>query len=118
MSFVDLVLIALALLFALSGFRRGLLVSATSIVGFVVGAVVGGAVGEGVGRRPAAAWTAAIVLAAMAALVGLNFPQPGWASIGMVVAALLGGLLANHLVETRDVPRSEAGTPPEPVDES
>ncbi|TFV73421.1 MarP family serine protease [Blastococcus sp. CT_GayMR19] len=41
MSVVDLVLIALALLFALSGFRRGLLVSATSIVGFVVGAVLG-----------------------------------------------------------------------------
>jgi S1-C subfamily serine protease len=40
-SVVDLVLIALALVFALSGFRRGLLVSATSIVGFVVGAVVG-----------------------------------------------------------------------------
>jgi S1-C subfamily serine protease len=40
-SVVDLVLIALALLFALSGFRRGLLVSATSIVGFVVGAVLG-----------------------------------------------------------------------------
>jgi S1-C subfamily serine protease len=40
-SVVDLVLIALALLFALSGFRRGLLVSATSIVGFVIGAVLG-----------------------------------------------------------------------------
>jgi S1-C subfamily serine protease len=40
-SVVDLMLIALALLFALSGFRRGLLVSATSIVGFVVGAVLG-----------------------------------------------------------------------------
>src|SRR5215218_7134472 len=41
MSLVDLVLIALALLFALSGFRQGLLVSATSIVGFLGGAVLG-----------------------------------------------------------------------------
>ena len=41
MSVVDLVLIALALLFALSGFRQGLLVSATSIVGFLGGAVLG-----------------------------------------------------------------------------
>src|SRR5829696_1272123 len=41
MSVVDLVLIALALLFALSGFRQGLLVSATSIVGFLAGAVLG-----------------------------------------------------------------------------
>src|SRR3954470_12001074 len=41
MSIVDLVLIALALLFALSGFRQGLLVSATSIVGFLGGAGLG-----------------------------------------------------------------------------
>src|SRR3954453_1139148 len=41
MSFVDLVLIAFALVFALSGFRQGLLVSATSIVGFLGGAVLG-----------------------------------------------------------------------------
>ena len=41
MSLVDLVLIALALLFALSGFRQGLLVSATSFLGFFGGAVLG-----------------------------------------------------------------------------
>ncbi|MBB3676866.1 MarP family serine protease [Modestobacter versicolor] len=41
MSFVDLALIALALVFALSGFRQGLIVSATSFVGFFGGAVLG-----------------------------------------------------------------------------
>ncbi|WP_040337489.1 MarP family serine protease [Candidatus Blastococcus massiliensis] len=41
MSLVDVVLIGLALVFALSGFRQGLLVSATSIAGFLAGAVVG-----------------------------------------------------------------------------
>src|SRR3954453_17696221 len=41
MSFVDLALIALALVFALSGFRQGLIVSAASFVGFFGGAVVG-----------------------------------------------------------------------------
>jgi S1-C subfamily serine protease len=40
-SFVDLALIALALVFALSGFRQGLIVSAASFVGFFGGAVVG-----------------------------------------------------------------------------
>jgi S1-C subfamily serine protease len=40
-SFVDLALIALALVFALSGFRQGLIVSATSFVGFFGGAVLG-----------------------------------------------------------------------------
>jgi S1-C subfamily serine protease len=41
MSVVDLALIALALLFALSGFRQGLIVSAASFVGFFGGAVLG-----------------------------------------------------------------------------
>jgi S1-C subfamily serine protease len=40
-SFVDLALIALALVFALSGFRQGLIVSAASFVGFFGGAVLG-----------------------------------------------------------------------------
>ena len=39
MSLVDLALIVLALGFALSGFRQGLIVSATSFVGFFGGAV-------------------------------------------------------------------------------
>jgi S1-C subfamily serine protease len=50
-SVVDMVLIGLALLFALSGFRRGLLVSATSIAGFVVGAVLGAQLSEPVAER-------------------------------------------------------------------
>ena len=41
MSFVDIALIALALVFALSGFRQGLIVSAASFVGFFGGAVLG-----------------------------------------------------------------------------
>src|SRR3954462_2430446 len=41
MSLVDLALIALALVFALSGFRQGLIVSATSFIGFFGGAVLG-----------------------------------------------------------------------------
>ena len=41
MSVVDLALIALALLFALSGFRQGVIVSVASFVGFFGGAVLG-----------------------------------------------------------------------------
>ena len=41
MSLVDLVLIVVALAFAFSGFRQGLLVSATSILGFFAGALTG-----------------------------------------------------------------------------
>jgi S1-C subfamily serine protease len=41
MSLVDVFLIVLAMIFALSGFRQGLLVSATSFFGFLGGAVLG-----------------------------------------------------------------------------
>src|SRR4051794_41935416 len=41
MSIVDLILILLALLFAFSGFRQGLIVSAASFLGFFGGAVLG-----------------------------------------------------------------------------
>ncbi|MGY2127093.1 MarP family serine protease [Blastococcus sp. SYSU DS0617] len=48
---MDVVLIVLALAFALSGFRQGLLVSATSIAGFLGGAVLGAQLSEPVAER-------------------------------------------------------------------
>jgi S1-C subfamily serine protease len=73
-SVVDMVLIALALLFALSGFRRGLLVSATSIFGFVAGAVVGaqlaGPVAERVDGSSVTRVFAALVVVLAGALLG------------------------------------------------
>ena len=74
MSFVDLVLIALALLFALSGFRQGLLVSATSIVGFLGGAVLGaqlsGAVADRIDGGSVTRVFAALVVVLAGALLG------------------------------------------------
>jgi S1-C subfamily serine protease len=73
-SLVDLVLIALALLFALSGFRRGLLVSATSIAGFVIGAVVGaqlsGPVADRIDGSSVTRVFAALVVVLAGALLG------------------------------------------------
>jgi S1-C subfamily serine protease len=73
-SFVDLVLIALALLFALSGFRQGLLVSATSIVGFLGGAVLGaqlsGPVADRVNGSTVTRVFAALVVVLAGALLG------------------------------------------------
>ena len=71
------------------------------MAGFLLGALAGGSVGKLISRGSAAAWAPAIVLAAMAALLGLNFPLPSWAAVGMVAAALIGGLLASHLVSAR-----------------
>src|SRR5688572_2222920 len=74
MSVVDLVLIALALLFALSGFRQGLLVSATSILGFLGGAVIGaqlsGPVAERIDGSSVTRVFAALVVVLAAALLG------------------------------------------------
>ncbi|HET6393646.1 MAG TPA: MarP family serine protease [Blastococcus sp.] len=74
MSLVDVVLIVLALVFALSGFRQGLLVSATSILGFLGGAVLGaqlsGPVAERIDGSSVTRVFAALVVVLAGALLG------------------------------------------------
>src|SRR3712207_4015100 len=74
MSLVDLLLIVLALVFALSGLRQGLLVSATSIFGFLGGAVLGaqlsGPVAERIEGSSVTRVFAALVVVLAAALLG------------------------------------------------
>src|SRR5215211_6072067 len=73
-SLVDLVLIAFALVFALSGFRQGLLVSATSILGFLGGAVLGaqlsGPVADRIDGSSVTRVFAALVVVLAGALLG------------------------------------------------
>jgi S1-C subfamily serine protease len=73
-SFVDLVLIVLALTFALSGFRQGLLVSATSFSGFLAGAVLGaqlsGPVADRIDGSSVTRVFAALVVVLAGALLG------------------------------------------------
>jgi S1-C subfamily serine protease len=78
MSLVDVVLIALALLFALSGFRQGLLVSATSFLGFFGGAVLGAQLSGPVADR----------------IDGSNVTRVFAALVVVLAAALLGQILA------------------------
>ncbi|SFP16479.1 Colicin V production protein [Geodermatophilus dictyosporus] len=74
MSLVDLVLVALALVFAFSGFRQGLLVSATSFLGFLGGAVLGaqlsGPVADRLDGSPVTRVFAALVVVLAGALLG------------------------------------------------
>src|SRR3982751_6442754 len=74
MSFVDLVLIAFALAFALSGFRQGLLGSAPSILGFLGGAALGaqlsGPVADRIDGSIVTRVFAALVVVLAAALLG------------------------------------------------
>src|SRR3954471_536759 len=74
MSLVDLALIALALVFALSGFRQGLIVSATSFVGFFGGAILGaqlsGPVADDIADSSATRVFVALVVVLAGALLG------------------------------------------------
>jgi S1-C subfamily serine protease len=73
-SVVDLILIALALLFAFSGFRQGLIVSAASFLGFFGGAVIGaqlsGPVADRISGSSVTRVFAALVVVLAGALLG------------------------------------------------
>jgi S1-C subfamily serine protease len=79
---VDVVLIVLALAFALSGFRQGLLVSATSIVGFLGGAVLGAQLSEPVAARIEGSSVTRVFAALVVVLAG--------ALLGQVLAGAIG----------------------------
>jgi S1-C subfamily serine protease len=73
-SIVDLILILLALVFAFSGFRQGVIVSATSFLGFFGGAVLGaqlsGPVADRITDSSVTRVFAALVVVLVGALVG------------------------------------------------
>lgn len=89
MSLVDLVLIGLALVFALSGFRQGLLVSATSFIGFLGGAVIGAQLAEPVADRIDGASTTRVFAALVVVLAG--------ALLGQFVAGAVGRALRRRV---------------------
>src|SRR3954464_6546840 len=82
MSLVDLLLIGLALLFALSGFRQGLLVSATSFLGFFGGAVLGAQLSGTVADRIDGSSVTRVFVALVVVLAG--------ALLGQVLAGAVG----------------------------
>ena len=82
MSVVDLLLIVLALGFALSGFRRGLLVSATSILGFLGGAVLGAQLSGPVADRIDGSSLTRVFAALVVVLAG--------ALLGQIIAGAVG----------------------------
>jgi S1-C subfamily serine protease len=82
MSLVDLTLIVLALVFALSGFRQGLIISATSFVGFFGGAVVGAQLSGPIADDLANSSVTRVFVALVVVLAG--------ALIGQLLAGLIG----------------------------
>ncbi|MCZ2829961.1 MarP family serine protease [Modestobacter sp. VKM Ac-2986] len=75
MSLVDLVLIVLALVFALSGFRQGVIVSAASFVGFFGGAVVGAQLSGPVSEELATSSVTRVFVALVVVLAGALLGQ-------------------------------------------
>ena len=98
MSIVDLVLIGLALVFAFSGFRQGVIVSATSFLGFFGGAVLGAQLSGPVADR----------------LDGTATTRVFVALVVVLAAALLGQVLAGAI--GRAVRRRVTWQPAEVVD--
>jgi S1-C subfamily serine protease len=89
MSVVDLVLIGLALLFALSGFRQGLLVSSTSILGFLGGAVLGAQLSGHVADRIDGSSVTRVFAALVVVLAG--------ALLGQILAGAAGRALRSRV---------------------
>jgi S1-C subfamily serine protease len=88
-SVVDMILIGLALLFALSGFRQGLLVSATSFLGFFGGAVLGAQLAGPVTERLDGSSVTRVFAALVVVLAG--------ALLGQVVAGAAGRALRQRV---------------------
>ncbi|MCW2584483.1 MAG: Trypsin-like serine protease with C-terminal domain [Klenkia sp.] len=85
MSFVDLALIALALLFALSGFRQGLIVSAASFVGFFGGAVAGAQLSGPVADQVSGSSLARVFVALVVVLAGALLGQLVSGAVGRAI---------------------------------
>ena len=66
------------------------------------GALAGAAVAKAIAGRDWAAWTIAVLIAIGALANIFVIPHPVWMQVAAVVAPLLGGLIANHLVRRRD----------------
>ena len=89
MSWLDLVVLGLAVVFAISGFRQGFLTAALSFVGFFGGAIVGAQIADPIASRFAEESNARIAVA-VAIVLGL-------ALLGQVIAVRIGSTLRERL---------------------
>jgi hypothetical protein len=84
------------------------------VASYFVAALVGAISSRIIGRSNALAWVPAGVMAAMALVIALVYPDPAWAQFGAFVAALLGGFVGRHWpARAAAVPATEAATPPD-----
>ncbi len=70
---------------------------AISMAGYFAGALTGAWAARLISRADYTAWIAAGVIALMALIVAVAYPDPAWAQFGAFGVALLGGLIGRHL---------------------
>lgn len=75
------------------------------------GALLGALSAKRIAGRGWAAWTVAGLFAVYVLLTVLMLPMPGWMQAVAVVAPLIGGLIANHLVGDRAAAGPTMDTP-------
>jgi hypothetical protein len=64
---------------------------------YLIGAAVGGYVALAVARRSWALWVPVGLMELFAVVIAFAYPVPVWTKLAIVVAPILGGLLARHL---------------------
>ncbi len=107
---LDLALVALAVLSGLAGYRRGLICSVTSFIGFVVGAGIGvqlaPSLGRGILRAPSNALAADQAIGQRIVTLAVVLVL---ASIGNFVGQLIGGRIRAKVAQTVLGPADGAG---------
>ena len=78
------------------------------------GALIGALLAKRIAGRGWAAWTVAGLFAVYVLLTVLMLPMPGWMQAVAVVAPLVGGLIANHLVRDRVIEPTMEAPPAKP----
>ena len=73
------------------------------LVSWFGGALAGAAVAKLIARRAWAAWTVTGIFTVYVLLTTLILPMPGWLQAIAVLAPLIGGLIANHLVAEGEI---------------
>ena len=99
MSVIDIVLLVAALLFAVTGWRRGLVYGLLSLVGFLTGA----AVGLWLAPQLVDSWTDGLPKALSALAIVFVFAALGQVLVGMVGRRLQGAVTWGPLVKLNNI---------------
>ena len=79
-----------------------------NIFSYFLAALVAAWVGGAIGGRNRVAWAAGLVVALLALVIAVFFPEPAWAQFGAFIAAVIGATVGKHLGDRRPA-RAESG---------